>query len=97
VICVVCCVRFAVASFPSLYWSIRFCGMGSINGGWLLVVGFGSLCFVLWVWMSPIWGSSRMSALWSHILVCMLLWLCFDPYSMTCLLVALGANNLCVF
>ncbi len=57
--------RFVVASFPSRYWSIRFCGMGSMNGGWLLVVGLGRLCFVLWGWMSPIWGSSRMSALWS--------------------------------
>ena len=63
--CVSCCVRFAVASVPSRYWSIRFCGMGSMNGGWLLVVGFGRLCLLLWMWMSPIWGSSRMSALWS--------------------------------
>ncbi len=61
VVCVVCCVRFVVALFPSRYWSIRFCGMWSMNGGWLLVVGFGRLLD----WMSPIWGSSRMSALWS--------------------------------
>ena len=63
VFCVVCCVRFVVASFPSRYWSIGFCGMESMNGGWLLVVGFGRLCF--------------------------------DPCSMMCLLVALGANDLC--
>jgi hypothetical protein len=49
VVCVMCCVRFVVASFPSRHWSIRFCGMGSMNGGWLLVVGFARLCFVLWV------------------------------------------------
>ena len=30
-----------VVSLPSQYWSIRFCGMGSMNGGRLLVLGFG--------------------------------------------------------
>ena len=65
VVYVLCCVRFVVASFPSRYWSIRFCGIGILNGGWLLVIGFGRLFFVLWVWMSPIWGSSWTSALWS--------------------------------
>ncbi len=64
-VCVVWCVRSGVASLPRRYWSIRFCGTGSMNGGWLLVVGFGRLCFVLSDWMSPIYGSSSVSTLWS--------------------------------
>ena len=64
-VCVAWCVRSDVASLPRRYWSIKFCGMGSMNGGWLLVVEFGKLRFALWGWMSPIWGSSSMSALWS--------------------------------
>ena len=54
-----------VVSLPSRSWSIKFCGMGSMNGGWLLVVGFGWLRLALWGCMSPIWGSSTVSALWS--------------------------------
>ncbi len=65
VVCVVWCVRSVVASLPRRHWPIKFCGMGSMYGGWLLVVGFGRLCFVLWGWMSPIRGSSSVSALWS--------------------------------
>ena len=57
--------RSVVESFPSRYWSIRFCGMGRMNGGWLLVVGFCKLPSALWGWMSPIRGSSSASALWS--------------------------------
>ena len=58
-------VKYFVVSLPSRYWSIMFCGMGSMNGGWLLVVGFGKLRLALWGCMSPIWGSSSVSALWS--------------------------------
>ena len=65
VVCVAWCVSSDVVSLPSRYWSIRFCGMGSMNGGWLLVVGFGRLRSALWGWMSPIWGSPSASALWS--------------------------------
>ena len=65
VVCVDWCVSSDVVSLPSRYWSIKFCGMGSMNGGWLLVVGFGRLRSALWGWMSPIWGSSSASALWS--------------------------------
>ncbi len=36
----VCCVVVVAVSFPSRYRSIRFCVMGSMNGGWLLVVEF---------------------------------------------------------
>ena len=36
-----CFVDSKVMSLLSRYRSIRFCGMGSINGGWLLVVGLG--------------------------------------------------------
>jgi hypothetical protein len=64
-VCVAWCVRSDAASLPRRYWSIQFCGMGSINGEWLLVVGFGKLRLALWGWMSPIWGSSCVSALWS--------------------------------
>ncbi len=63
--CFVWCVRSVVASLPSWYWSIKFCGMGRMNGGWLLMVGFVRLCYDLWLWMSPIWGSFSVSALWS--------------------------------
>ena len=42
-VCVAWYVRSNVVSLPSRYWSIKFCGMGSMNGGWLLVVGFGKL------------------------------------------------------
>ena len=65
VVCVIWCVMSIVASFPSRYWSIWVCGMGSMNGGCLIVVGFGRLHFVLWGWMSPVWGSSSVSTLWS--------------------------------
>ncbi len=65
VVWVACCVRSVAVSLPSRYMSIKFCGMGSMKGGWFLVVGFGGLCFALWGWMSPIWGSSSASALWS--------------------------------
>jgi hypothetical protein len=65
VVCVAWCLSSDVASLPSRYWSIKFCGMGSMNGGWLLVVGFEELRSALWGWMSPIWGSSSASALWS--------------------------------
>ena len=65
VVCVAWCASSDAVSLPSRYSSIKFCGMGSMNGGWLLVVGFGRLCSALWGWMSPIWGSSSVSALWS--------------------------------
>ena len=68
------CMSTDVVSLPSRYWSIKFCGMGSMNGGWLLVVGFGRLRSALWGWMSPIWGSSSASALWS-------------PYSGVCVVI----------
>ena len=42
------CVSSDAMSLPSRYWYIKFCGMGSINGGWLLVVGFGKLRSALW-------------------------------------------------
>ena len=58
-------VKSSVVSLPSRYWSINFWGMVSMNGGWLLVVGFGKLLLALWGWMSPIRGSSSVSALWS--------------------------------
>ncbi len=54
VVCVVWCVRCVDASLPSRNWSIKVCGMGSMNGGWLLVVRFGRLRFALWGWMSQI-------------------------------------------
>ena len=41
VVCTACCVDSEVVSLPSRYRSIRFCGIGSMNGGWLLVMGFG--------------------------------------------------------
>ena len=74
VVWVAWCVSSDAASLPSLYWSIKFCGMGSMNGGWLLVMGFGRLRSALWGWMSPIRGSSSTSALWS-------------PYSGVCVVV----------
>ena len=37
----VCYVVSVVVSLPSRYRSIRFWGMGSMNAGWLLVVGLG--------------------------------------------------------
>jgi len=36
-----------------------------MNCGILLVVGLGQLSLALWGWMSPIWGSSSVRALWS--------------------------------
>ncbi len=38
---VVVCTVFCVVSFPNRYRSIRLLWEGSMNGGWLLVVGFG--------------------------------------------------------
>ncbi len=59
------CVESEVVSLPNRYMSIRFCGMGSMNGGWLFVLGFGWLRLALRGWMSPIWSSSNVRALWS--------------------------------
>ena len=59
------CMSSDAVSLPRRYWSIRFCGMGRMNGGWVLVVGFGKLRTTFGGWMSPIWGSSSASALWS--------------------------------
>ncbi len=39
--CAVWCVVSVVVSLPSRFRSIRVWGMGSMNGGWLLVVGLG--------------------------------------------------------
>jgi len=36
-----------------------------MNDWWLRVVGFEKLRSALWSWMSPIWGSSSVRALWS--------------------------------
>ncbi len=62
---IVCIVLVVVDSFPTWYRSTRFWGIGSVKGGWLLVVG----CVVGWlsteVCASPIRGSLRMSVLWS--------------------------------
>ena len=76
VVWVACCMRSDVASLPSRYWSIKFCGMGRRNGGWLLVVGFCSFRSALRGWMSPICGSSSASAMWS-------------PYSGVCVVMVL--------
>ncbi len=76
VVWVAWCVSSDVASLPSRYWSIKLCGMGSMNDGWLLVVGFGRLRSVLWGRMSPIWGSSSTNVLWS-------------PYSGVCVVIFL--------
>ncbi len=62
---VVCWVLFAVDELPSWYRSMRFRGMGSWNGGWLLVVGFFCLCVASCVVMCPICGRSSIRALWS--------------------------------
>ena len=55
--CALCCVVSVVVWLPSRCRSIRFLGMGSMNGGWFLEVGLGYLRLALWGWMSPIWGS----------------------------------------
>ena len=44
----VCWALFEVDGLPSWYSSMRFRGMGSWNGGWLLVVGFFCLAFREW-------------------------------------------------
>ena len=54
-----------VDGLPNWYRSIRFWGMGSKNGGWLLVVGFLGLFVGSLVDMGPICGKSSMRALWS--------------------------------
>ncbi len=49
VVCAVyCVVAVVVVAVPSRYRSIRFCGMGSMHGGWLHVVGFGWVRVALW-------------------------------------------------
>jgi len=58
-------VLFEVDGLPSWYRSMRFWGMGSWNGGWLLVVGFFRLCVVSGVVLLPICGRSSIRALWS--------------------------------
>ncbi len=44
VVFVVSCVFVMSDGVPSRYRSIRCCGMGSMNGGWLRVVGFVEFC-----------------------------------------------------
>ena len=56
---------FEVDGLPSWYRSIRFRGMGSWNGEWLLVVGFLCLCEGSGVVMCHICGRSSITALWS--------------------------------
>ena len=48
VVCVAWCVSSDAVSLPSRYRSIKFHGMGSMNGGWPVVVGFGRLRSALW-------------------------------------------------
>ena len=59
----VCWVLFEVDGLPSWYRSIKFRGMGSWNGGWLLVVGLFCLCEGSGVVMIPICGSLSIRAL----------------------------------
>ena len=54
-----------VEGFPSWYRSMRFRGMGSMNGGWLLVVEFFCLSVGSGLVMFPIYGRSSIKALWS--------------------------------
>ena len=56
---------FEVDGLPNWYRSMRFRGMGSWNGGWLLVVGFFCLCKGSGVVLCPICGRSSIRALWS--------------------------------
>ncbi len=52
-----------VVSLPSRYRSARFSGIGSMNGGCLLVaVGLVVECLALKVCVSLTWGSSKMRA-----------------------------------
>jgi hypothetical protein len=60
-----CGVLVLVVALPSRYSSIRFWGTGSMNGGWLLVMGFVSALLALGVLMFPSCGSSTIRALWS--------------------------------
>jgi hypothetical protein len=47
VVCMAWCVSSYVVSLPSRYWSIKLCGMGSMNDGWLCGgVREVALCFV---------------------------------------------------
>ncbi len=65
VVCVVRCVLVLAEVVLSRYSSARCYGMGSIHGGWLLVVGFGWVRLALCGCMSPIGGRCRIRALWS--------------------------------
>ena len=56
---------FEIYGLPNWYRSMRFRGMGSCNGGWLLVVGFFCLCEGSGVVMCPICRKSSIRALWS--------------------------------
>jgi hypothetical protein len=49
---VMCCVFALTEAVPNRYRSIRFCGMGTMNGGCLLVVGFMWVRLDLWCCMS---------------------------------------------
>ena len=64
-VCVVCFMLFLVVSLPIWLISTRFWGVGSMNGGWLLVFGFVSALLAFRGWMLPICDSSTMRALWS--------------------------------
>ncbi len=64
-VCEVCGVFVLIESLPSRYRSTRCSGMGSMNGGWLLVVLFVCVRLTLCVCMSPNCGRSVMRASWS--------------------------------
>ena len=79
------CMRLDVVSLPNRYWSIKFCGMGRMNGGWLLVVGFCSFRSGLRGWMSPICGSSSAIAIWSpYSGVCVVMVVLYGVYGCEC-------------
>jgi hypothetical protein len=44
VVCMLRCVFALVEVFPNWYSSTRWVGVGSMKGGWLLVVGFEWVC-----------------------------------------------------
>ena len=97
VVWVACCMRSDVASLPSRYWSIKFCGMGRRNGGWLLVVGFCSFRSDLWDWMSPICGRSRASAIWSpYSGVCVVMFVLCGVYGCECVGCSISQWSMCV-
>ena len=97
VVCVVRCVLALVEIFPSWYSFTSWVGMGSMKGGWLLVVGFELVCLSSRCFCRRFGVGLRFEPYDLHIPWCMWLCLCCVSYNVVVCVIIGGANGLCGF